>query len=160
VRQWLRGILQKQIKWKYIAVKWLYEIACYRLYNGNNLMAKCFITCKRGSDLKWFTKSSWNRFIWDGSSCGQNKYICPFSNYRPTLPYLCSCMPLQTRWINRFARSNDAVWIKNVPFDGGVNKKLHLGSLKSTNTPSFTPNAEFPAKSIHSNNFWTVGAGA
>jgi hypothetical protein len=38
--------------------------------------------------------------------------------------------------------SNNAVCVKNVPFGGGVNSKLHLG-VENPHTPFFVP--EFPA---------------
>ena len=52
--------------------------------------------------------------------------------------------------------SNDAVCCKEVPFRGRVDKKLHLGDKPPKNPKFWNRNAKFPAKSMHSNNFWTV----
>ena len=52
--------------------------------------------------------------------------------------------------------SNDAVCCKEVPFGGRIDMKLHLGVKIPENPKFWNRDAKFPAKSIHSNNFWTV----
>ena len=52
--------------------------------------------------------------------------------------------------------SNDAVCCKEVSFGVRVDTKLHLGVKTPENPKFWNRNAKFPAKSIHSNNFWTV----
>jgi hypothetical protein len=52
--------------------------------------------------------------------------------------------------------SNDAVCYKEMPFRSRVDVKEHFG-FKTPENPKFrNRNAKFPAKSVHSNNFWTV----
>jgi hypothetical protein len=77
-----------------------------------------------------------------------------------TLPYLFLFLYASTAQtiqpISTHDGSNDAVWSKEVPFGGGNDVKLFLGVEIPKNPNFLTPDAENPAKSIHSNNFWTV----
>jgi hypothetical protein len=76
-----------------------------------------------------------------------------------TSPYLfCSCKPLQPNGLtNLLARSsNEAVYCKEVPFGSRIDTTLRFGVKTHKNSKFFDQDAKFPAKSIHSNNFWTV----
>ena len=52
--------------------------------------------------------------------------------------------------------SNDVVCCKEVPFGGHVDTKTHSGVKTPKNPKFWNRGAKFPAKSIHSNNVWTV----
>jgi hypothetical protein len=76
--------------------------------------------------------------------------------------FLLNCMPLQTRWINRFALSKAQTTrfkpLRMCFLRVTCNTKLIL-RVENLQKPlpiyPLAPNTEFPAKS-HSNNFWMV----
>ena len=116
-----------------------------------------FCTINYVGELTWCTKNGCNRLARGGPTDRWNVTSTTFLTISYFIFFWCLYSPngltdLHARSIN----SDDAVCCKEVPFGRRVDTKLLFCVKIPRNAKFWNRNAKFPAKSIHSNNFWTV----
>ena len=113
------------------------------------LRRRAYLMCQ-----KWFESVGWGRpHTWV-------KYNLKNFSISTLLYLFFSCMPLQTRRLNRFARTmaqTTRFAVRKCLLGVALIRNYISGSKPPKNPKFWNRNAKFPAKSIHSNNFWTVG---